>query len=267
MLKPATTPLRTRLKKLSIRPRTVSSAIALTAVGAACALVVSACGSSSAAPSSTTSSTTTPTSTTATTSGSFTAYQNCLKKHGVNFAGGGFGGPGRGASGATGPPRGTTGAGARPTFTAAQQKALATCASLRPSGATAGRGGFGAGGANANNPAFAKFQACLKKHGVQTSSTTRQTSTTSQAALAACRSLLPSGGGGFGPGSGSSASGGGANSATFAKYQTCLKQHGVQTGASGQSAAKLQTAIAACRSLLPNNGTSGTTAGTTATGG
>jgi hypothetical protein len=266
MPQPAPTSDRTHLTRFSIRRRTIGSAIGLCALGAMCALVVSACGSGSASPSSTTSSTTSAVSTTPTTSGSFAAYQSCLKKHGVNFAGAGFGGGG--ATGA--PPAGTTGGGTRPTLTAAQQKALSACQSLRPSGAAGGPGGFGGGGANANNPAFAKFQACLKNHGVQTGSTNPQTSTSSQAAFAACRSLLPNGGagGGFGSGSGSSAGGsGGANSATFAKYQTCLKQHGVQTGASGQSAAKLQAAITACRSLLPNNGTSGTTTATTTTNG
>ena len=258
---------RAHLKRFRTRQRAVGSAIALCALGALCALVVTACGSTSAASSSTTSSTTSTSTTTTSTgaaSGSLTAYQNCLKKHGVNFAAGGFGGPGRGATGAgvAPPPTGTTGTGTRPSFTAAQQKAFSACASLRPSGAAGGPGGFSGGGAN--TAAFAKFQACLKKHGVQTGSTAAQPSSSSQAAIAACRSLLPAGG--FGPGSGSSAGGGGANSATFAKYQACLKEHGVKTGASGQSASKLQAAITACRSLLPNNGAAGTTTATTTSG-
>src|SRR5471032_75649 len=115
---PTPTSDRTHLTRPSMRRQTVSSAIALSAIGAICALVVSACGSGSAAPSSTASSTTTSTSTTTTTSGSFTAYQNCLKAHGVSFAAGGFGGPGQGEAGATTTPGGTPGAGTRPTLTA-----------------------------------------------------------------------------------------------------------------------------------------------------
>ncbi len=71
------------------------------------------------------------------------------------------------------------------------------------------------------------------------------------------RSLLPAGavGGGFGGGTGGGASGGGtgtgANPSTFAEFQACLKQHG---GGTGAAPAKIQAAIAACRSLLPNGG-------------
>jgi hypothetical protein len=151
----------------------------------------------------------------------------------------------------------------RPPVSAAQQKALAACASLRPAGGFGG-GGFGRGGGggfSSSNPAFAKFTACLKQHGIQTGSTLSRTSPAYQTALTACRSLLPAGGAGFGRGGGAGTPGGAANGATFAKYQACLKAHGVQTGATGQSAATLQAAITACRSVLPNagNGSSQTT--------
>lgn len=232
--------------------RTAGFVTALVALGVACAVVVAGCGGSSTPTTSTSStvSTTTPaTGTSTTATGSFAAYQACLKSHGVSFpAGGGFyrrtttTGVSTTTSGATTPTTTT------PALSSAQQQAIAACASLRPTG------GFASGGAfNSSNPAYAKFQACLKAHGVQTGSTVSRTSTTAEAAFAACRSLLPNGGT-FAPGS--TGASGAANSATFAKYQACLKSHGVQTGAAGQSASKLQTAIAACRSLLPNGGNS-----------
>ncbi len=242
-------------------PRAAASALGVGLVALLCVLVVSACGSSSASSTSTSASTSTGTTTTSgttTTGGSFAAYSACLQQHGVTFGqGGGFGGGGfgGGAGGSSG--------GSPPTQTPAQQKAFAACASLRPTGGFGG-GGFRGGGA-ANNPAFAKFQACLKQHGVQTGSSVDRTSPAYQAAMTACRSLLPAGGfGGFGAG------GGGANSSNpaFAKFQACLKQHGVVTGAAGQTPAKTQAAIAACRTLLPNGGagtpgTTTTTPGTT----
>jgi hypothetical protein len=131
---------------------------------------------------------------------------------------------------------------------------------LQPAGGFGGggfRGGSG-GGFNSSNPAFAKFEACLKSHGVSTGSSADRTSSAYQTALAACRSLLPAGGfGGRG--------GGGTNSTnpSFAKFQACLKQHGVVTGAAGQTPAKTQAALTACRSLLPNGGAG--TPGTTTT--
>ncbi len=277
-------------------------------LGAACVLVVSACGSSSAASSSTPSGTTTgdiattPAATGATgaagTSG-FAAYTSCLKAHGVSFpqgGGGGFfrrggatgatgstGATGTGSIGAAGPTgaTGTTGAagrfrGGRPAPTAAQQKALAACASLRPSGGFGFGGGRGGGtgpggsGGFANNPTFQKFQQCLTSHGVTTGAGADRSSPASQAAFAACRSLLPNGGnfgrGGFAGGGGApggGTTGGGAPSSTFAKFQACLKAHGVQPGAaSGQSSSKTAAAIATCQKLLPQNGSGAGTATT-----
>ena len=267
-------------------------------VGVACVLVVSACGSSSAAsssaPSGTTTGdvvTTTPAATGATGStgaNGFAAYTSCLKAHGVSFPQGGGGGFFRrggatGSIGATGP-TGATGASGRfrsgrPAPTAAQQKALAACASLRPTGGFGfggGRGGgTGAGGAGAggfaNNPTFQKFEQCLTSHGVAAGAGADRTSPAFQTAFAACRSLLPNGGnfggGGFGGGGGApggGATGGGAPSSTFAKFQACLKAHGVQPGAAGgQSSSKTSAAIATCQKLLPQNGSG---AGATTTG-
>jgi hypothetical protein len=248
-------------------------------LGALCALVVSACGSSSASNGTTTSTTTTAAAGTTTTgSASFTAYQSCLKAHGVSFPTGGFGGGGfrrgaTGASGATGaagaPPTGATGATGRGGFprrnlTPTQQNALNACASLRPTGGFGG--GAGGPGGGSNSAAFAKFQTCLKNHGVDTSrgGGFDRTSTAGQAAFAACRSLLPQGGFGGrfgGPGGGAGATGsGGASSGSFQALQNCLKAHGVQTGsASKQSAAKTAAAIATCRSQVLGGGSSTTT--------
>ena len=158
----------------------------------------------------------------------------------------------------------------RPQRTAAQQKAFTACASLRPAG------GFGAGrpaaraaaGGFANNPQFQKFEQCLTQHGVAAGAGADRTSPAFQTALAACRSLLPNGGnfggGGFGggaTGAGGSAAGG-APSGTFAKFQACLKSHGVQPGASGgQSSSKTAAAIAACQKQLPSSGSATTTTG------
>ena len=273
-----------RLRSLGALRRTVSpiSTLAFGGIGLACVLVLTACGSKSAASASSTTSTstasgtsTTGTSTTGTSTtaaGSFAAYQSCLQAHGMTFPGGlGRGGGPTGSTGATGSiaaggPTGATGIGAQPgrggrlQLTAAQRKAQAACASLRPTGVPGGGRGFGAGGVNSNNPAFTKFQACLKQHGVQTGTAGpggQPASPDSQSAFAACRSLLPAGS--FGGGNAGEATG--APSSTFAKFQACLKEHG---GGSGASSATTQAAIAACRSLLPNSGNSG--AGTTTTG-
>ena len=250
-------------------------------MGALCVLVVSACGSSAASSGTTTASTaatTTTAGTTTTGSSSFAAYQSCLEAHGDTLPAGGFGGGGffrrgaTGASGATGAtggaPTGATGASGpggfrRRPLTAAQQKAEAACASLRPTGGFGGGPG-GVGGA-ASNPAFAKFETCLKNHG-DTSGGFSRTSTTSRAAFAACRSLLPQGafgGGGFGgPGgaTGATGSGGAASGGSFQALQNCLKAHGVQTGSAGsQSASKTAAAIATCRAQVLGGGASTTT--------
>ena len=208
-------------------PRIAGSAFALGALGLACALAVSACGSSSKSPSTTTSTAAAATTTTAaagatgatgaTGASSFAAYQSCLQSHGVTLPAGGGGGGffRRGATGASGVSgaSGPTGRGGftRPTLTPAQQQAEAACASLRPSFG----GGFGGGGGflNSSNPANAKFEACLKQHGVTTGATGAsgpsgasgfRSSPAFQTAFAACRSLLPAGsfGGGGAPGGG-----------------------------------------------------------------
>jgi hypothetical protein len=145
-------------------------------------------------------------------SSSFTAYRNCLSKHGVTlpsggpgsggFGGGGFGGGGSGGSSGSGS-----------TF----QKAQAACASLRPSfgaGGFRGPGGFGGGGFAT---AIKAFRTCMSDHG-EPIPTTRPSSPPASgsspedrflnglnpgngkvaAAVKACESKLPS----FGSGSG-----------------------------------------------------------------
>jgi hypothetical protein len=168
--------------------RHVGIAVLVAAVGLLCALVVAGCGSSSAAPgtSSTSTAASTTTTGTSTTSAGDAAFRACLTQHGATipsgggFGGGGFGGGGGGKPGAVG--------GNRPAPSAALQKALSACASLRPAGGFGGRGGArpGGAGANSSNPAFAKFESCLKAHGVTSSN-----SKNSASAIAACRSDLP----------------------------------------------------------------------------
>jgi hypothetical protein len=130
------------------------------------ALVAAGCGSSgSNSASSTTPATTAPATTTtpggsASTAG-FQAFQTCLAQHGVkNFTPGAGRPPGGGAPGA-----GTPGANRTP----AQQQAFTVCRSKLPAGGLRGRGGPGRSGrpgAGSSNPAFAKYTACLKQHGV-----------------------------------------------------------------------------------------------------
>jgi hypothetical protein len=162
--------------------RRAGAALTLGAAGLACALVITACGSSSASVAGTTS---TSTSTTGTTSSSLTAYRQCLQQHG-------FTAPQRPA-GTTGPPAGGFGGGGGGGGAgAAGQQAFQACASLRPAGGGfGGRGGGGGGpGAGGSNQNFAKFEQCLQQHGVST--TSNRSSAKTQAAIAACRSVLSS---------------------------------------------------------------------------
>jgi hypothetical protein len=175
----------------------ISAASVLGAIGlAVLALFAAGCGGgagASAAPASSTSGTTTTTpGSGAPNTAAFQAYRDCLSAHGVTLParpGGGQGGT---------PPAGQPGAGAGAqgrfgNLTAKQQAAIAACQSKRPAGAR----GFGGGGANGGqaNPAFAKYTACLKSHGVTFGSTSPLSSTYTKA-TAACKSLLPASTGG-----------------------------------------------------------------------
>lgn len=148
-------------------------------------------------------------------SAQFSAYRDCLAKHGVTMPtgrpggfsrnpsgrpsfdpsnrpsrnpsdrpSGGFGGGGFGFGGASADP--------------ATQAALKACASLAPKGGFGGRGGGGAGG---NNSAMAAFTSCLKDHGVTLPANggLRALNTAdpkTAAAYKTCQPLLPARGGG-----------------------------------------------------------------------
>ncbi|MFL5953218.1 MAG: hypothetical protein ACJ76I_03810 [Gaiellaceae bacterium] len=144
---------------------------------AAVALVAAGCGSSS---SSSTSSTTT--TATGSNNASLQAFQQCLSQHGVKGFTPGAGRPPAGASGGAG-------------LTTAQRQAFTACRSLRPAGA--GPGGGGGAGRNASNPAFAKYTACLKQHGVTLGQTNNQA--TFAKASAACAKYRPATTGGTAP--------------------------------------------------------------------
>ena len=239
------------------RLRAGATLLGLCALGAACALVVSACGSSpsaAAGTTSTTSTTSTSTTTTAPTSAtSFTAYQKCLVAHGVT---GGFGGFHRGVGGASGPVGGASGF-TRPKLTAAETKALAACASLAPKGGFS-RGGFGGRGGSFNGTAFAKYRSCMTAHGATFGPGVSRTSSKYLKAESACASDRPAGFGNFAGASGGG--GGGSNPAAYAKTQACLKSHGINPADPGAStSAQMSTAFAACKSV-------GASATTTTTG-
>jgi hypothetical protein len=177
-------------------------------LGAVCLAVLAAgCGGSSntaAAPAATTTGTTTTTPGGGGPNGAaFQAYRDCLSAHGVTLPARPGGGPGGGtppAGGGQPPANGTPPAGGGPpggrfgNLTPKQQAAMTACQSKRPAG-----GGFGGRGGNANggqqNPAFAKYTACLKSHGVTFGSTSPSSSTFTKA-VAACKNLLPSSTGG-----------------------------------------------------------------------
>lgn len=135
-----------------------------------------------------------------------------------------------------------------------------------------------AAGGTANNAAFAKYTACLKKNGVTlpnfgaggpgagggappttTGGTPPQgggppggNNAKFQKAQTACAKYRPAGArGAGGPGFG-----GGQNNAAFAAYRNCLTIHGVKLsavrpGSATTTNAKVQKALTACASLRP----------------
>jgi hypothetical protein len=123
------------------------------------AIVATGCGAttSPSASSATTSTTATTPGAGANTAGR-AAFDACLAQHGVKLpprpAGGG-GGNGQPPAGGGG------GGGGLANLTAAQRQAFTACRSKLPAGA-----GPRGGGGRANNPAFAKYNTCLKQHGV-----------------------------------------------------------------------------------------------------
>jgi hypothetical protein len=175
----------------------------------AAGLVLAACGGSSGH----SASANPPATTTTTTAGgrggfaALTAFTTCMSSHGVTL-------PTRTR---TGPPGGTRPSGATGT---------------RPSGASGGRGGFGGGGNLADRFATAPTGVDPTKYA---------------AALAACKSTLPTGGAA-------------PNNSAFQAYRSCLSDHGVTlptTGGAGginRNDPKVQAALTACQALLPAGG-------------
>ena len=181
-----------------VNRKRIGTGAVLAAIGLALLVLLAAgcgggSGASAAPPSTTTGTTTTTPGGGGPNAAAFQAYRDCLSAHGVTLParppGGGQGGT---------PPTGQPGAGAGPqgrfgNLTAKQRAAMTACQSKRPAGAR----GFGAGGANRGqtSPAFAKYTACLKSHGVTFGSTSPSSSTFTKA-TAACKSLLPASTGG-----------------------------------------------------------------------
>jgi hypothetical protein len=148
------------------------------------ALVAAGCGSGGSSSASSTTGAATATTTTpggnASTAG-FQAFQTCLAQQGVkNFT------PGAGRP----PGGGTPGANRTP----AQQQAFTACRSKLPGGGLRGRGGGGGPGGGRSNPAFAKYTACLKQHGVTLGASNNQQAFAK--ASAACAKYRPAATGG-----------------------------------------------------------------------
>jgi hypothetical protein len=170
--------------RVRVRTTAVLGAVALAAVAAGCGGGGSS-GSAAAA------STTTGTTTTAPPGGgpdaaAFGAYRACLSAHGVTL-------PARPRGGQGGTPP-APGRGPQRRFgqlTAKQRQAMTACQSKRP----AGRFGGGSASGRLQNPALAKYTACLKSHGVTFGSTTPSSSRFAKAQVA-CKSLLPTNTGG-----------------------------------------------------------------------
>jgi hypothetical protein len=171
-------------------PVRFAGAVAVSAL----AIVAAGCGGSSSpsAASATTTTTTTTTTGSGASTANRTAFNTCLAQHGVKLparpAGGGGGG-GNGQPPAGGP---GGGGGGLANLSAAQRQAFTACRSKLPGGGFAGRGAGGAGG-NASNPAFAKYTACLKSHGVTLGASNSQTAFAK--ASAACAKYRPAPGG------------------------------------------------------------------------
>ena len=148
------------------------------------AVLAAGCGggsSSSAASASTTTGTTTTAPAGGRNSAAFQAYRGCLSAQGITLRPRSTGG-----QGGTPPAGGGGLQGRLGQLTAKQRQAVTACQSKRPAG------GFGRGNASRRpaSPAFAKYTACLKSHGVTFGSTSTSGSVFTKA-TAACKSLLP----------------------------------------------------------------------------
>jgi len=187
----------------------------------AAGMVLAACGGSSNHSAGSNSSATT-TTTVAGRRGGFaalTAFTTCMSSHGVTLP--------------TRPRTGSANGGTRPSG----------ASGTRPSGASGGRGGFGFGGGGNLAARFA-----TPPKGVDP--------TKYAAALAACKSTLPTGGTPL-------------NNSAFQAYRSCLSDHGVTlptTGGLGsinRNDPKVQAAMKTCQALLPAGGFGRSTTTTT----
>jgi hypothetical protein len=149
--------------------------VAGAAAVAAVAIIAAGCGSngSPSASSGTTTTTTTPGG--GANTAARQAFQQCMAQHGVTITSG----------------AGRPGGGGQANMTAAQRQAFTACRSKLP-----GRPGGGAPGANRSNPAFAKYTACLKQHGVTFGASNNQKAFAT--ASAACAKYRPAAGAGGG---------------------------------------------------------------------
>jgi hypothetical protein len=163
---------------------------------AAVAIVAAGCGSNGSPSASSATTTTTSTAPGAgANTADRTAFNACLAQHGVTL-------PGRPPGGGTGQPPagGSGGGGGFANLTAAQRSAFTACRSKLPAGGFGG--GRPRGGNRANNPAFAKYNTCLKQHGVTLGASNSPTAFAK--AQAACAKLAPTGGPAGGTGGGAS---------------------------------------------------------------
>ena len=161
--------------------RSLGRLLAGGALLAALALVAAGCGSSKAANTAATTTTTTSPGTGAARSTAFQAFRQCLEQRGITL-------PrlGRGTR-----PQGTgrqrPAGGFRQNLTPAQQKAFTACRSKLPAGGFGFRPGQSG---RIRNPAFARYTACLREHGVTFGKTT--SAQTFQKAQKACAKYRPS---------------------------------------------------------------------------
>jgi hypothetical protein len=145
--------------------------VGLAAVAAAACLALTACGGSSSSTAATGTAATATASPTG--SSSLTAFQSCLKSHGVTIKTGGFGFGTHGAH-----PFPTNSPRPRPTgsftrrpgaFSTADAAAIKACAKYEPAGF---RNGFGGGFHGVSASAISAFKSCMSQNGVKVTGTT-----------------------------------------------------------------------------------------------
>jgi hypothetical protein len=157
----------------------------------AAALVLTGCGASSGSSGAAASSTASATST-GTASAKLSAFQTCLKQHGVTIRPGQFGARPRGSFNPTAFPTGSPRPRPSGSFFGTDSAAFKACAKYAPSG-------FGRGfGRTISSSALAAFKSCLSQNGVKVTGTTasavlaelRSSTAKTAAAVRTCRVLL-----------------------------------------------------------------------------